>query len=1102
MAATAPRTTKPAAARSVAPPRPKISSGSVVKGTPGPAVKLGNAAAAKDPRFQKVMDKLDKSVSKAKEHPSAKHKAAEAAAAAQPPPNEKLAGAQAQQVDTMKGAETKKPDPDSFLTLLRAEIEKAMPKKLGDTEKFMKGDNKAQLQGAVTGNVNQQKADATGSIKAASDAKPDPSGVPGSEATPLPPTGAPPAPPAINAADAMPASKPDAEVSLQKSKDEANQNLTKANVTPEQLRKANDPRFSAVLTAKSAAEKQSDSAPQKYRADEQKTLGQAVAKATTDEKHGLTALQTTHGKSTNSVKERQLAAKAQDEAKRKGVTDHIQGIFDKTKQAVDNKLNSLEQEVSTLFDKGLETAMNAMTSYIDERMHQWKLNRYILNPFGPALWLKDKLLGLPDEVNAFYIEGRKRFTQALDTVIVQIAKLVDTRLKEAKDTIASGQKEISDYVQQQPKDLQAVAQAAEKEMAGRFDELRQSVDDKKNDLAQNLAQRYKEASDKADAKLKEMQAENKGLVSVLKEKLGEVMKILTEFRDRIMGMLKQGKAAIDLIVADPIGFLKNLLNAVKQGLNQFVNNIWTHIKAGFFAWLFGSLAEAGISMPSDFSLGSILKLVLQILGLTYDRIRAKAVKLIGERNVMLLEKAWELISALITGGPAALWEKMKEYLANLKEMVIDAIQDWVVTSVIKSAITKLATMFNPVGAIIQAIITIYNTVMFFIERINQILDFVQAIINSVYKIATGDIGSAANWVEQALARTIPIIIGFLARLLGLSGITEKIKGFILKIQSKVDQAVDKVIAKIVGGIGKLFGKGKEKGTEEALSPDVQKRWLQGKEAIDALSERSKSTPLKKADIEKELARIKTQYGFKELGAEHVGKDWTVHAVMNPSETITVKGDPVEAAGMEFLVFNLPEGVIKIQEKVTGGEVELKEAMSDLRKLEVLTKDLELDEGVALVLLRKAGIGGVKQLLLSFAKEKGGKDPLEFLQGELERGMTAMAAVAKPVPANIRAKLVFLGEDKSPLSKYALVYHEQKPGQFESSTHREAQVTEYNFRIKGKRATADIWPRGIVEVDDHGVVVKIWAVHKMLPGGASRLERMMREAGWPVNLRKD
>ena len=64
-----------------------------------------------------------------------------------------------------------------------------------------------------------------------------------------------------------------------------------AQVTPEQLQKANDPRFSAVLTAKSAVDKQADSAPQQYRANEQKTLTQEAAKAVADEKQGLTALQ-------------------------------------------------------------------------------------------------------------------------------------------------------------------------------------------------------------------------------------------------------------------------------------------------------------------------------------------------------------------------------------------------------------------------------------------------------------------------------------------------------------------------------------------------------------------------------------------------------------------------------------------------------------------------------------------------------------------------------------------------------------------------------------------------------------------------------------------
>ena len=75
------------------------------------------------------------------------------------------------------------------------------------------------------------------------------------------------------------------------------------------------------------------------------------------------------------------------------------------------------------------------------------------------------------------------------------------------------------------------------------------------------------------------------------------------------------------------------------------------------------------------SLPSILKLVLSVLGITYERMRAKAVKLLGPTAVAIIEKVVEYVKALIQGGPAALWEKVKEDLGNLKAMVIDAIHD-------------------------------------------------------------------------------------------------------------------------------------------------------------------------------------------------------------------------------------------------------------------------------------------------------------------------------------------------------------------------------------------------------------------------------------------
>lgn len=806
MAATARSAAPPGRARATAAPRPApartaaTSSGRAVSSARGPAITLKAASAKKSPRFQAAIARLGTSAAKAASHPPASKKAAEAQAAATPPANEKLAGANANKTANMAAAETGKPDSNSFLSMLRAEIKKVMPKKTEDAGDFMEGSDRNQLKGAMTGNVQQQKSEATAGMKGATDAPPDTSAVPGKEVTPLPSEGAPPAPPAVDAAQAMPEPKSAQDTSLEQGKQDTAKLLTDAEVTTPQLEKANDPRFTAVVTEKNKADQFAATGPKQFQSKEQKVLAQAAAQASADEKKGLAGFVAVGAAGAQAARGKQLSAKEKDELERKKVTDHIQSIFDRTKTAVDKKIASLDDEVSREFDTGADAAVAKMKKYVEVRFD----DRYS-GIGGKILKGKDWLLPLPDAVKAWFDQAHEVFLQELDALVVRVAALVERRLKEAKDEIAKGQKEIREYVEGLPANLKSVGKAAENEIQARFDELRQGVDEKKNDLAQKLAQRYKDASEKGEKALQEMKDAHKSLYERVRDAIAEVIKILRDFKNRVLAMLKKAKNAVDLIVADPIGFLKNVLAAIKKGLGQFVDNIWTHLKAGFMAWLFGSLMEAGVEVPKDLSLGSILKLVLQVLGLTYDRLRAKAVKLLGERAVGVIEQVAKFIWTLVTEGPAKLWEMIKEYLSNLKEMIIDAVQEWVITTLIKAAVTKLVSMFNPVGAIIQAILTIYNVVMFLIERINQILAFVESVVNSVYEIATGQIGAAANWIEKALARTIPIIIAFLARLLGITGITEKIIGIIKKIQSKVDQAIDKVIAKVAAGIGKLVG---------------------------------------------------------------------------------------------------------------------------------------------------------------------------------------------------------------------------------------------------------------------------------------------------------
>lgn len=858
-----------------------------------------------DPRFVAVTEQVKAGANKLKKHAPPAQKACEASKSAKTPPNERLAGAKAKVVDAVKEAPAPKPQPSSFKALLRAEIEKAMPKTLGDTEKFMKGEQAGAMKGSLAGNVGQQKETATGPVDAATKKAPDPGSVPATPSAALPPEPAPQAPP-VAGGEAMPPPVTPAEASLEQSKKDTAQALADEKIKPESLPRANDPRFSAVAAAQQQVAAQADKAPAAFRAKESAILGGARAQAGGIAARGSLLLAGTRGRGNAQVLTRQQQqAQKEEEARRKVATD-IEAIFNRTKSKVETRLANLDNEVAAIFDPGVDAALNTMKSYVDARIDRYKLERYLTIPIvGLARWLRDQALGLPEEVNAFYVQGRAVFQAAMDRLIDRIANLVETRLAQAKADVAAGQAEIKSYVAGLPANLKAAGQAAEKAMGDRFAELTTSIEDKKNELASSLAQKYKEAFDKADEALKQMQDENKGLLQQFAEKLGEVLKALAEFKARLMAVLRKGADTINRILEDPGQFLSNLLAAIKQGFQQFAGNILTHLARGFAKWLFGALAGAGIEIPSDLTLPSILKLVLGVLGITYERMRAKAVRLLGPTVVGIIEKVVEYVRALITGGPAALWEKVKEDLSDLKAMVIDAIKDWLIATIVKRAVAKVVSMFNPVGAIIQIILMIVSVVQFVIERAAQIMEFVEAVVNSFAAIASGAVGGAASWIERALGNMVPILIGFLASLLGLGGISAKIKETILKVQNKVDKAIDKAIAKIVGVVKKLFGKltGKDKKDAKPAERTDAEKLEDLKRAVSEAQQAMITRDASPKQIKKLLPRIQQKYRLASLVIIPTGKTlYRVRAKINPD----LDSDPPVDLGIDDAI--IPDGV--------------------------------------------------------------------------------------------------------------------------------------------------------------------------------------------------
>ena len=133
----------------------------------------------------------------------------------------------------------------------------------------------------------------------------------------------------------------------------------------------------------------------------------------------------------------------------------------------------------------------------------------------------------------------------------------------------------------------------------------------------------------------------------------------------------------------------------------------------------------------------------------------------------------------------------------------------ITVEVVKAAVMKLVSMLNPAGAVVQAIIAIYNTVTFFIEKIQQIGAVVASFIDSIAAIAAGQVAAAAKRVEQTMANTLTVVLAFLAKFAGLGNIPDKFVGIVKKIRQPIDKGLDKIVAWLGGMLSKLLAAAKE-----------------------------------------------------------------------------------------------------------------------------------------------------------------------------------------------------------------------------------------------------------------------------------------------------
>jgi hypothetical protein len=774
---------------------------------------------AQAPGFRKVQSDVAAKRQTVAHHPPAAGESKAAQDAAVAPPDDKEAQGKAANAEKMNAAKPGEFNKQAFIAAVNKAIADQAPKNLDEADKFSESGKADKVKAEVDGKVTDGREASAKDIGAATKAAPDTSAAKDKPVTPMTPDRPPANPGAPSAADAIPAKQPAAVTDFSEGPRENDRAMADAQVTEDQLAKGNEPEFDQALSAKKTAEADSAKAPAAGRAAEDQQLSAAKAGAAASGAQAMSALTATRAAAGKQVDGGKGETKSKDEKKRAEVTGKLQKVFDATKKDVEDTLSGLDKKVDTAFTAGEKTARDAFTADHKRRMKAYKDKRYS-GWTGGLKWAKDKLMGMPKEADDLYQEARKLYVAQMQTVISSVADIIGTELGRAKARIATGRTQLKAEVDKLPADLKEFGAEAAKDFAGKFDDLESTVNEKSQQLVQDLAQKYTAALNAVDEEIKKLQEANKGLVDKAKDAIVGAIKTINELKNLLLGVLAKAASAVMKIIKDPIGFLGNLVHAVGAGLQLFIGNIAEHLKKGLVSWLLGTAVKAGLDLPQKFDLKGIIQIIGSLLGLTWANIRARITgKGIPERAMSAVEQSVPVAQKLAQEGPAGAIKEITAEAGDLKAAILSKLTSYLIPTVIVAGITWIVSLLNPASAFIRAVKGIIDIVSFIVNQGAQIIDFVNAVLDAVIAIANGGTAGVPKMVETALAGGIPLLIGFLASLLGIGGLAVKVKSVFHAVAKPVNRVIDKIVTFIVKTGKKIWAKLKSKLTGDKSKDD-------------------------------------------------------------------------------------------------------------------------------------------------------------------------------------------------------------------------------------------------------------------------------------------
>jgi hypothetical protein len=636
-----------------------------------------------------------------------------------------------------------------------------------------------------------------------------PAGTRQQEGKPLEPAPAAAASPAISATSATPDKVPAKNVSLDADVDDTKARMADAGMEKETAKLAQTGPVAEARQAQGELEQVAQEDPAKVLAAQQSSLAKANADMAALQQQALNALTSSRRKTVTSTGGKQQKMVGSEADMRTAASKEARGYFTTAQKQVDDLLRPLPKNAMDKWDKGVAVASQQFKQHLAQ-VAKWIKERHS-GVGGTLLSIGDYFTGLPDWVTDHYDQAEQKFGDDVCTLAREISTEVNGIIMTCEAIIADARTQIAGVFSRLPDSLKAWADGEQAQLGKELDGLQNHAHQVRDNFDRELVTRASQSVQEVREQIQELRQKAKGLIGRVIDAVGRFLDDPIKFIiEALLDLLSIPKAAFWAVVAkiqkvigdiadDPMKFANNLMDAVGKGFSQFFDNILDHLLHGFVEWLTGGLASAGVALPRDFSVKSVITFFLELMGITWPRIRKLLAKHIGEENVALLEKAYSIVANLVAMGPEGVFEMIREKLnpAEILDQIIKAAVDYMMKAIVKAVAARIVLLFNPVGAILQALEAIYRVLKWIFTNAARIFRLIETIVNGIADILAGNIGAMANAVEKALAGLIPPVIDFLADYLGFGDLPDKVRDTILGFQAWIEGILDQVIGWLV-----------------------------------------------------------------------------------------------------------------------------------------------------------------------------------------------------------------------------------------------------------------------------------------------------------------